>query len=467
MKLNTSPYYILVFLSRQGFILLTLPLQTFLLKNSNSYLTVYVYLFNLFLIIFLVIFGCLSQKNLKLTLKNKKILLEKGVIIKSRILVSKHTISVISATQTPFQQLLKIYKVSLVSSKKQLTLYLSKKLLPLISNSFSRQKDTARLIFRNGFIPTFFLSSGFYNAFTGALTIIPVLKRITYITSPSQIQKQTLDTIKAATYHQGLTFILNAVISGIIGLWGVGVLITLLGYYGLSVYKKGAFAEIRRGLFVKRRITANTENISAVVFRQNILMAMLHRYTGEFRIACDSKANKLTFVCSESHKRCLAVVFLLGKFISHPKDEKLRPHNKALLSYTRLPILCLLAFSVFTVTADIYSPYVSKTRFGLFVTLWLGVWLIFRVMVFKRCFISFDSDTLLVCTYSGMTFCKVYIPANKILSLKLTESLFQKRLGTCSLSVQIKNRKPLSFKIRHIDRKKTAELIEKLCGNNF
>jgi len=464
LRIPTSPYYILVFLSRQGLILLSLPFQAFLLKNINPYIAAYVYITDLFLILTLIVFACLSRRNLNLTLKNKSLLLEKGVIIKNRTLVANDTVSVISTIQTPLQRLLRIHKVIFVSSKNQLTLYLSKKLLPALSKDFIHQKVTSRLIFKNGFIQTFFLSAGFYNAFTGALTLIPVLKKLTTLTTPAHRQRDTLSTLQAVTSHQDLNFILNALISAIIGLWGIGVLITFFRYYNLSVYKSGNFIETAQGLFVRRHTKASTKNISAIVLRQNILMTLLHRYTGEFRIACEGKENKLTFVCSEHHRCCLGIIALLIKNFKAPKGEKLRPNKKALLSYTLLPLLSLIAFSVFSVTADIYSPYVSKTRFGLFVSLWLCVWLIFRIVVFKRCFITSDNKTLLLCTYSKLTFCKAYIPLSKIHSFKLTQSFFQKRLGTCSLRIFLRNRRPLSFKIKHIDSKKAAELLKKLCG---
>lgn len=464
MKLRTSPYYILSFLYRYGLIALSLPLQAFLLKNASTHITAYVYTGNTVLLFILIVLACIHHKNLSLSLHDKNIIFEKGILIKSCYMISKKNFSVISTLQSPLQKLLKIRKVTFVFSKIRIPLFLSENILPCVSNKFTGKETPKRPVFKNGFIQTFFLSAGFHNALTGALTLIPVLKKLSALTAPSLARTQLTNSLNSIYIDKNINFILNSLTSAIIGLWGIGVLITFFRYFNLKVYRKESFIEALQGLFIKRYTSINTKNISCVVFRQNILMVLLHRYTGEFCVPCENKNGKITFICSEDYKTCTHILSLLTKSFNSNGNDNLCPHKKALFSYTLVPLVSLVVFSVLSVAADIYSPYISKTRFGLLITLWLCVWLIFRIMVFKRCLIACDNKVLLICTYSKFAFCKAHIPLNKVHSLKLTQTIFQKRRGSCSLRIFVKHCRPLSFKIRHIDKEKTAELTKNLCG---
>ena len=457
MKLKTSAYHIPVFIYRFGIVALTLPLQTILLKNAKGLLSAYIYILNLLILSALVIYACVYCKYIGCTITPHHLEITKGFQAQSRTTIRFKKTHTIRITQGPLQKKLGVCRLSIVSANAQPMLYVG---LSSLQKTFPKKPNS--IIYRNSKGSALLLSVGFYNAFTGALTLIPLLKKIASLSKTYEYSAGFLTSDFTAYTIKEVSSVLFGLSLLIIFLWCTGVAVTFLRYANLTLSHSDSFLKTQQGILVKHTTYTNPEKISAVILRQNLLMILLNRYTGEFRTSCDKKENKLTFLCGAKHKDAERTVKQFG--FKSAANKQILPHPKSLWGYTYLPVSILSAVFSAEIFADIYFDGIYKNRLGLFVILWLVAWFLFRVCVWSRCFIASGKNIVCIGCYFGLTYCKAYIPKEKIRCIKISQTPFQQRKNTCNLRIYVMGRSKKSYFIKHIDKQKAAELKQELCG---
>ena len=458
MKLKASAYHIPVFIYRYGFIALTLPLQTILLDSASTTLSACIYILNLLITAGIVLCACVSQRQIQCTATHKLFCFSKGILLHSRTFLPLKKANTIRITRGPIQNRLKICRLTIISSDTQSSVYISRSTM----QKFIGNRNSAE-IYRNTAFSTLLLSVGFYNAFTGALTLIPLLKKISSFSKAYESPTDFLpDTFDIYTLKE-LSAILFALSVLIVTLWCTGVIVTFLRYANLTFSRSGSFLKLHQGIFVKRTTYLNPQNISAVILRQNLLLILCNRYTGEFRTACDKRENKATFLCGAKCEKAQNILCKSG-FKPEYENTPIFPHPKSLWGYTYLPVTLLCFVFAAEIVTDIHFVNAYKTRIGLLVILWLSAWFFFRVCIWSRCFIASNKNSVYVACFFGLTYCKAYIPKSKIRCIKITQSPFQRAKNTCSLRIFVKGRTKKSYFIKHIEKEKAAELRKELCG---
>jgi len=465
VTLSVSAYHISAFLYKYGFFILTLPLQTFFLRNSSSYVLAYVYISNAFLVAGIILFACISYKHIRASLSEKAILLKSGIIMQKRTLIPTDAIDCLCITQGPFQRRLGVSRVTPVCSKCKPYVYL-KTFPSFLAKKIYKNEQTEihqKYVFNNSIFSTLILSTGFYNAFTGALALIPFLKKISSILDPQGNTYQLQHSFFSLPYYNNLSDLFLYLPFLIVLLWALGIIVTFLRYFPLKTTLWNTACKVERGAIIRHTAYIKNNKISSVVLSQNLLMILLNRYTGEFRISGEKKETKVTFLCGATLSDCNR--FLRTTEICHNSETPtavLKPTS--LQKYIYLPVISLCVLSAILILSDFFFPYISRIRFGVFLTLWLIGWFFFRMCIFYRCFFSVSPNTITMGCYKGLTFHLAYIPKEHIRKLQLSQTLFQRLTKTCSLKVYIKGRKPIGYLIKHIDKEKAAKVILDLCG---
>lgn len=458
MKLKTSAYHIPVFIYRYGFVALTLPLQTIFLESADPFLFTYIYLSNLLILTTIVICACISYKQIKCAKSRIQLNFSKGTFLQTNTHLPHKKIHTISITQGPLQRRLNICRLTAACAATRQSIYTTTpESHKLLGNC------TFQTIHRSSVFSTFLLCAGFYNAFTGALTLIPLLRKIATLANAHEYSAEFFTSAFAVYTISELPNVLFALSVIIILLWITGVMVTFLRYANLTFSLGDSSAKITRGLVTKRTTYVNKQNVSAVILRQNLLMILLDRYTGELRAACDKNENKVTFLCG-AKKNTAQKVVQKTSFASNCTKKEIRPHPKSLWGYTYLPVSLIALVSATEIIADFYLVRGNTARLGLFIILWLAAWFFFRVCVWSKCFVKTSENSVCIGCYFGLTYCKAYIPKDKIRSTKITQSPFQRTKNTCTLRVFIKGSTKKSYFIKHIEKEKAAELTQELCG---
>ena len=462
MKLKTSAYHILIFLYRYGFLILTLPLQTFYLKSAGVIFSAYIYLADVLLITSLLICACLSYKHTEAYITQNHLLFRKGVFLRFETSILHRSIHTLRITAGPFQRLFGICRLSAVSSKAQPSIFTKTKTLS--SLKVPSKKTSAHI--KSSHLSTLLLSVGFYNAFTTTLTLIPLFKKFSTLYASDETLKATAPLSPQSLRNiEEISMLLFTLSAFIITLWLSGIVITFLKYCGLTLIFSKPYIFIRQGLLTKRITRITPSAFSAVLLRQNLLMMILNRYTGEFRIPCEKKENKVAFISAAPVKKCKQILRHLLP-ISEEETLRLSPIKNSALSYTRLPLILLIIFTFFEITADTFSPYTPATRPALFIFLWLTAWFFFRICIRPKCFISLSDNLVTAGCFFGLTFTLAYIPKDKIRLVKISQSVFQRRKGSCTLRIFVKGRVRKSYFIKHTEKEKAAKFKNELCGRN-
>lgn len=460
MKHKTSAYHIPVFLYRRGFLIPTLLLQVFLLNGTN--LSPYIYArVAVAFSVSLFVFSYIYYKNIRVYSHPKTLNLKEGIFLCQHTLFPLKDIRCITFSQGPLQKILKVCSITIHSSLCSSSVYLKTEPYLFIRHISDCSKSKPSLQIKSNLFAVLLLSLGFYNAFTGALTLVPFFRKLSVLSSGSDNYNIHFLTVD---FHSALPVLLFSLWVSIILLWLVGILLNIFRFYGLSLTISKNNITTSRGLIIRHTTQIPKKHICAVTFRQNLLMILMNRYTGEFISSCKRKEKRTAFLCGAKKETCLNTLKHLKK-TSERSKKTLRLKPLSLWGYTYLPITLLFVFSALSVIADKYSPYIARTRIGLFIILWLVGWFFFRLCIFTRCFANLNSDMLTIGYYRGLTYCLAYIPKNKIRKLKITQTVFQKEKGTCSLRIYIRGQQRAVGFIKHTDKEKAAELEFKLCGH--
>lgn len=459
MKHKVSLYHIPVFLYRRGFLILTLPLQTLLPYGTNPSIRRYLCTSILFFIS-LFIYSCVFYKSICVTSDKKALSIKEGTLLPRHTVFSNKGLRGLTFSRGPLQKLTKICRVNFSVGLCHSSVYLKTNPSSFIYYLSENNKNEPKLHLRNHILSVLMLSLGFYNAFTGTLTLVPFFRKVSTL---SRFPDFTQPHIIKSNFYKTLPLLLFYLWVTLIVFWALGVILNILRFWGLSTTVSEHFVFTIRGLIVRHETYIPKRHLCAVIFRQNLLLLLINRYTGEFISSLKKSDKRTAFLCAAKKETCLCVLKNLNNKADLTKNL-LVLRSDSFLGCTFLPLTFLFIFSILSIIADIYSPYIARTRIGLFCILWLIGWFIFRACVFSRCFASLKSEYVSVGYYRGLTYCIAFIPKNKIRKIKISQTIFQKYRNTCSIKVFIKGQRKACAFIKHTNKEKAAEFLKKLCG---
>lgn len=461
MKLPCSPYYILTFARKFSLLLFTLPLQTLLMINSDLHTKVFFIVANMLILITIILCACISMCCIKLIATTSRFTLCKGVFHKQVLSVEADKLHSICISRNLLQRAMRVSKVTLVSSSATGEIFLSTKHLACLPCSLPAKKVKSEVILKSKLKDILIMSAGLSPALSAALSFAPFVRSLSNLTAEDFIHSANLWEILG---YKGMPPLLAGISSLIILLWGSGVVLSFFRNINLQLCKAKNRLQINRGLLSKRSTFFSPKEIRAVVFSQSIIMLFFRTKSSHILLSGEQKSSLITVGCTNCHSESYMTLKALKIQYPLSNTEIIKPHHKALLSYTFLPLLSLFFLSAFSVLIGQISPYKIEPHFGVFLCLWCCVWFLHRCLAFFRASVSLGGNTLHIRTYSKLSFPEVFIPTKNIRCVRIIQNPFQKRKATCNLRIFVKYKTKKSFVIRHINIKKAAELTDKLCG---
>lgn len=443
MLLESSPYYILVFIKKFSVLLLTLPLQAVIIIKGRSKTDLLVILTDIVLLGIIIACACISSRHITLRITKTALIIQKGVLHTRKLHIPTNRRHSICISQNLLQRLLKTHKLTISFSGIKWSIYLSSKSLSLLPLSHFNKREKA---FKTKFVDTLIFSAGFHSSLTGVLTLAPFIKNLSSATVEDFLYSANIWEVLG---YKNLPPLLATLSTLLLFVWLAGFLFTFLRFSSLCLYKKGDSFEISSGIISKHRYRFHRHSISAVILRQSLLMLLLKRAYVEILLPSGSRRSPVLAGCAVKKSFQKAGVC---------------PHRGAVWSYSCIPLLCLLILSLLAIITDVCSPYKIEPHLGVFLTLWCIVWYLLRVAAFHHSCIEKTCKNLKIRTFSGLSLTEIIIPLRNVQKTKITRNIFQQRKGTCNLKIFIRHKRKRSFSIRHISIKKAAELIEKLCG---
>ncbi len=282
---------------------------------------------------------------------------------------------------------------------------------------------------RARFWPIVVLAISGSNAAVGLLTAVPLLRQLGRFLGEEiapdavgAVQQLFSAEVGAALYTLG-----NLLLWG----WGFAALNTVLRYIGFYATVQGEQLHLVSGLFTRRDVLIDRDKITAVELRQTLLMRVMGLYTAVITAAGygrDLGARPVLVPAADPHTVSATLRQVLPRFPIC--DAYVKVQRRAAWRYLFAP-LCLL-------TAAASLPMLrSMWRTPAFLALVLGVWWgAVRWLGYRSGGFGWDDKAVTVRYPRGLALYQVQMPRDTVDHVTVTQSVWQRRRGLCTVSVR-------------------------------
>lgn len=290
-------------------------------------------------------------------------------------------------------------------------------------------KDRSEQRFRARLWPVIVMAVSGSNAAVGLLTAAPALRQLSTLLSEwfSVDAVGLLQRFPIAQLPSALRLVANLLLIG----WGVAVLNTFLRYIGFYAAVQNDQLHLVSGLFTRRDVLIDRDKITALELRQTLLMRLQGLYTAVITAAGygrDLGARPVLIPAADPKTLCEGLERLLPGYPL--KKGKIKAARRAWWRYVALPLV---------VTTVSVLPWIAGGFWQIpaFVCTVLGLWWL-AVRLFGFCGAGFGADEAAVTVWypRGLAFYRVYLPREAVDHITVTQSVWQRRNGTCTVTVR-------------------------------
>lgn len=289
--------------------------------------------------------------------------------------------------------------------------------------------DRSRQRFRARVWPVVIAAITGSNAAVGLLTAVPLLRQIGNLLGErfSADAVGALQQLLAAEIPSALRALANLVLIG----WGVAALNNFLRYVGFYATVQENRLHLVSGLFTRRDVLIDRDKITALELRQTLFMRVLGVYTAVITAAGygrDLGARPVLIPAADPRTLCEALDRLLPEYPL--KTGRIRTARRAWFRYLVFPFLIVI-FSILPWMAGGFwqAPALICTVFGVW-------WLTIRFLGFRSAGFGADSDAVTVWYPKGLALYRVYLPREVLDHITVTQSIWQRRAGTCTVTAR-------------------------------
>lgn len=448
-----SKAYTVVFMYRFAFIFLLPFIEGLLFSKASGYTLITIYSADLTGAVLLLWIAVIRCESSHLTVKGRKITVNKGIILKA----SEKTVfdgeGGLSIGAGLTLRLLKGSRLRVFSGNNCATAYLKVADSREIARKLINGKELSQ--FKSNALRSLLMSASFSNSLTGLLAAIPILKRVSAVLSTSYAP-DTLSYDKAGELLLALKARSGAFELGtlLFLFWLIGCSTEFLREYGLTLRVYPGCYSVSKGLMTKTQTVFCRTSVRAMVFRQSLPMRALKLFSVELFL-CVKPEKKLHILSAASKAASVAVQREIFGENGEPKI-KIKPPKKALWGYSYLPYTCtfLLCSSII-----VFSDYMLLK---MILTVLLGVaavWFLFRFFALRNCALYIYANAAEIKGYTKMNFTQWVFKKENTASVTVNQSVFQRLSGRCSVSFALEGSYKLKVGIKHINKK---ELIAAL-----
>ncbi len=290
-------------------------------------------------------------------------------------------------------------------------------------------KDRSAQRFRARLWPVIVTAISGSNAAVGLLTAAPALRQLSTLLSEwfsvdavGLLQRFPTEQIPAA-----LRFVANLLLIG----WGVAVLNTFLRYVGFYATTQHNQLHLVSGLFTRRDVLIDRDKITALELRQTLLMRLQGLYTAVITAAGygrDLGARPVLIPAADPKTLCEGLERLLPGYPL--KEGRIKAARRAWWRYVALPLLFTVVGLLPWMAGGFWQiPAFVCTVFGLW-------WLVVRFLGFRSAGFGADETAVTVWYPRGLAFYRVYLPREAVDHITVTQSVWQRRRGICTVTVR-------------------------------
>ncbi len=289
--------------------------------------------------------------------------------------------------------------------------------------------DRPRQRFRARLWPVIVTAITGSNAAVGLLTAVPVLRQISTLLGErfSADAVGVLEQLLAAEIPSALRILANLFVIG----WGIAALSNFLRYVGFYATVREAQLHLVSGLFTRRDVLIDRDKITALELRQTLLMRLLGLHTAVITAAGygrDIGARPVLIPAADPRTLCEGLERLLPGYPL--KTGRIRAARGAWWRYLVSPLIVLTLSVLPWVAGGFWQvPALVCTAWGIW-------WLTVRLLGFRSAGFGADREAVTVWYPRGLAFYRIYLPREVVDHITVTQSIWQRFGGTCTVTVR-------------------------------
>ena len=344
------------------------------------------------------------------------------------------------------------------------SLYLTnKKIKAILKKIYNVEASTTT--YKSNNLRILLMAATWSNSFTGYLIFVPFINKVGDILG-REFSEMLYSSMDVSIYFAaiGIPPVAATLASlALIG-WAVSFIFQFFGYFSFETQISDDYIQISRG-FINKTIHITPKNkINVLQLRQNLLMIPMKLY-GVFAYTISSgkaKGDKSMVAPAQRYDKANAAVKeVLG--MNTTEDNLVRPGKAQLASYLLIPFYVMLG--MIAAQVGLYLLNVQSEILQLILVLTAIITLIgavFMIIAHKRSFIASNDDCLIVSSYIGLTITKSYIPYDKIQSVVVRRSIFQRMSNDCTVKVYAYGERRHCFIVRQLNYVDVYKTISKI-----
>ena len=424
---------------------------------------------------FVLAAAILGWQAIKITVGDRYITVEKGVLIKSRACIEISRLSSISLKQNIFD-----FVLGSVSCEINTEAGTPKKSDFDIKMGISDAKRLYSIVYgtENMQVVKFsafriaLLAATTSSAATGLIVGIPVINKTSDLVGVA-ISDMLLDEINnvSSKFNNIFPPIVNTVTIILIIAYGVSVAVSFFKNVNFRLESGKNSVEVRSGLIVRKKITFKKTKINNICFEQTPLMRIVKKYSMRASIGGygDKKGEKAVIVPVANHnelEKHLKTHFpffeTTGRSINPIKSSV---NKKRFLYPSAIVFVAIVAVSAVLM---ITLPYFDKLIFFLTV-----VAVCINLYYADVCYHNYKygklclGDYILASGSTGFTVRELYCDKSKIGVIKLIETPADRKLGTCKVKLTVCSESADSVRVKNIGSDIVNEQIKKAFNLNI
>lgn len=267
------------------------------------------------------------------------------------------------------------------------------------------------------------------NAAVGLLTVAPLINRVGQLLG-QEITPDVVGLVERLV-SLGLPPILRVIANALVIGWAVSALRIFLRYQGFRSRREHGYLHLTSGLLTRRDVLIDNDKITALELRQTLTMRVFSLYTAVITAAGygrDIGTRPVLIPAARPRELSAGLDRLLAEF--PVCGSVLHPMKRAWWRYTMAPI------SGLAVGGILWWRGAWWRMAALVWTIFAVWWLLVRVFGFFQAGFGYSPRGTSLCYPRGLALYRVYLPTEIVDCITVTQSIFQRRSGYCTVRVR-------------------------------
>lgn len=331
----------------------------------------------------------------------------------------------------------------------------------------SQKMNTGRNELRKTYSPRLFyimiISAFLSDSFAGAGFAAAFFTKAGSLVS-EELKERMIDTLNsfARLVWAGIGPVATAAAVIILGGWLVGFVQNLIRHHNLMLTRDKNTIEISGGAFTRRTTLVEVDRIDFINIKQGLFTKILGVYTvfGHCVGVGKKREDITTFTPAGNRKEIDKSFRLLFPEFERSKIT-LRPNKTSVFRFVADPLWpCIILPAATAIFVRLLPNWKDVILFvGVFAAIPAYWWLIVRIADFLTSGIGANETSLTLKYSTFLQFNTAIIPWDKIVTIKLRQSLFQRFDKRCDVFVYTKGETPYRHRVRSVDIKMARKLL--------